>query len=380
MTEKPTPDLPTQAEGKFATVVKSFISPQDIPIVVGVMPAEALSENHEIPRRDTRTREGYQREPSTTRVNRLVQDLSKGRVALPTALLLNLREYDPALDLEPTPGVTRFRLDGRTFHVVDGQHRALALAALVKADPDRWSSFSIPFVCMLGATQRQEMEQFYVVNSTAKSVRTDLALDLLKQRAETDTTVMQALLERGEDWKVRAQALVEAMAESSSWRGRIRFPGEPKADTTISSSGLAFSLKPLLDTPYFGQLAQASQLKILDSFWRGVRAVLPKAFDDPSTYTVQKSVGVNAMHSLLVNTLEYIRSQGRSVLESEQFADALKRPLTHIQGDTTEGAPVIGHEFWLSGPSGAAGAYSSSAGQRVLIARLRSLLPRLEIE
>ena len=50
----------------------------------------------------------------------------------------------------------------------------------------RWGEILIPFVCMIGAGERQEMEQFYVVNSNAKSVRTDLAMDLLKQRAESD--------------------------------------------------------------------------------------------------------------------------------------------------------------------------------------------------
>jgi hypothetical protein len=38
---------------------------------------------------------------------------------------------------------------------------------------------------MIGAGELEEMRQFYVVNSTAKSVRTDLVLDLLKQPRPT---------------------------------------------------------------------------------------------------------------------------------------------------------------------------------------------------
>ena len=49
------------------------------------------------------------------------------------------------------------------------------------------------------------MEQFYVVNSTAKSVRTDLAYDLLKQRAENDPEVIPAL---------------QSGARSGKWTGR----------------------------------------------------------------------------------------------------------------------------------------------------------------
>jgi hypothetical protein len=41
----------------------------------------------------------------------------------------------------------------------------------------------------------EEMRQFYVVNSTAKSVRTDLALDLLKQQYDRDGRVMEQTIE-----------------------------------------------------------------------------------------------------------------------------------------------------------------------------------------
>src|SRR6056297_2176114 len=56
-----------------------------------------------------------------------------------------------------------------------------------------------------------------------KSVRTDLAFDLLKQQAESDPTGMTQLTERGEDWKVQAQGLVDRLStDSAIWRGLIR--------------------------------------------------------------------------------------------------------------------------------------------------------------
>src|SRR5262245_18238265 len=63
------------------------------PEAVGVMTAGQLTQRYEIPRRDFRHKTAYQREVSVTRVNKLVADLAKKRVDLPTALLLNLREY-----------------------------------------------------------------------------------------------------------------------------------------------------------------------------------------------------------------------------------------------------------------------------------------------
>ncbi|MFN0181736.1 MAG: DGQHR domain-containing protein [Gemmatimonadales bacterium] len=351
-----------------------------IQIVVGVMPAAAVYERFVIPRRDSRKKTGYQREPSTTRVNRLATELKRARVSLPTAVLLNLRSFNPNLHLQTLDDHHRFRPNEEDLYVVDGQHRILALEKLIIDAPQDWSSYPLPFVCMLGADDRQEMEQFYVVNSTAKSVRTDLAFDILKQRAESDPVLLEGLTERGEDWKVKAQALVEILAESPVWKGRVRFPGEPKADTTINSSGLATSFKSLLDTPFFGSISNTDRGKILDAYWRGIREILRPAFDEPHRYAVQKSVGVMALHNLLISVVEYIRSRGDSVLESDSFTKAMRNPLEKMQGESAAGEPVTGLDFWLAGTQGAAGAYSSNAGRRVLIARLRGLLPRIEVE
>lgn len=213
------------------------------------MKAGVLTQNYVIPRRDQRHKSGYQREASNSRVNKLVTQLSLNRVDLPTAVLLNMRDFDPQKHLSEENGGTHLLLNGDPLYVVDGQHRIVALDKLVDSDPDRWSDFEIPFSCLLGADEREEMQQFYVVNSTAKSVRTDLAFDLLKQRAETDPEVMKGLVESNERWKVEALALTEALAETEIWRGRIRLPGDEKGVTTINSSGMANSLKALLATP-----------------------------------------------------------------------------------------------------------------------------------
>nr|MDQ3957954.1 hypothetical protein [Actinomycetota bacterium] len=266
------------------------------------------------------------------------------------------------------------------LYVVDGQHRVEALARLVDEDEARWASFEIPFVCMLGAGEREEIRQFYVVNSTAKSVRTDLALDLLKQRAESEPGVIDALIESGQAWKVQGQQLVEDLAKTGLWRGRIRFPGEPKAETTIGSAALVGSLRPLLKTPYFGALTPENQVRILAAYWQGLQKVVPECFVSPTEYTLQKTTGVNVLHGLLVSVLEYVRSVGRSVVEPEVYGDALGNVLPELEGDTASGDIVRGSDFWLGAGEGAAGSYSGNAGRRVLTAKLRGMLPPIEVE
>jgi len=362
-------------------VVRGPTLRRGVQLVIGTMGAGTLTERFRIPRRDHRRKTGYQREISLTRVNRIVTDLREKKIDLPTAVLLNLRAYNESVNLVRRGDTEFFNPDSEPLFIVDGQHRVEALKKLVDAEPERWIDFAIPFVCMLGASELEEMEQFYVVNSTAKSVRTDLALDLLKQRAEADADVMDTLIARGQVWKVKAQTLVEALERNSTiWHGRVRFPGEPGGNTMIASAGMVSALKGLLGTPYFGSITIENQVKVLDAYWEGIRQVIPDVFADPSSYVLQKVTGVLVMHGLLLSVIEYVRSKGWSVIEPTSYEKAMKEALMDLQGDSAEGGVVTGADFWRSGPEGAAGTYSSNAGQRVLIAKLRAMLPAVEVD
>jgi DGQHR domain-containing protein len=355
---------------------------------VGVIQAAALVDRYVIPHRDSRRKVGYQRPTSQPRVNKLIADLRRGQVDLPTAVLLNQRDFEPQTHLvERSDGGALLTPSGSDLYVVDGQHRIEALAKLVEESPEVWSPYEVTFVCMLGADEHEEMKQFYVVNSTAKSVRTDLALDLLKQQAENDPAFMEALIQKGEDWKVEAQTITDALEKTRLWKGRIRLPSESKGETTIGSAGMVSSLKQVLDTPFFGAISTENRVKILTAFWEGIASVIPEAFGlstggpaDPVEYAIQKSTGVMIMHQLLIPTLELLRSQGKSVVESENYAEVLRETLLSLEGDTGEGGVARGADFWLSGVEGAAGSFSSNAGRRVLAARLRSSLPDVEVE
>jgi hypothetical protein len=91
------------------------------------------------------------------------------------------------------------RFGSGALHLVDGQHRVEASRKLIDEDA-KWEDFVVPFVCMVGATEAEEIEQFYVVNSRAKSVRTDLALLLLRTIADRDPKMLERLEEKGRDW------------------------------------------------------------------------------------------------------------------------------------------------------------------------------------
>ncbi|MBM3506176.1 MAG: hypothetical protein FJX64_00305 [Alphaproteobacteria bacterium] len=143
----------------------------------------------------------------------------------------------------------------------------MALQKVYQDAPEKWANFRVQVVLMVGASEKEEMEQFYIVNSTAKSVRTDLALDLLKQRADNDGRVLQQVDERGERWKIVGQSLAETLNEHSAvWKNRIRFPNAPKEETVIPSASFVNSLRGLIKSPFFGGLTTEQQTKLLDAY------------------------------------------------------------------------------------------------------------------
>ena len=361
----------------------------EVPIVTGFIPAGALiPDNFVVPHRNPGTGKGYQRLPQEARINELATDLRKGRVDLPTSVLLNIRNrearrafHDGKLNLAP------FGDDGRAlgyepkFYVVDGQHRILALKRLIEEfDGERWAKYQIPFTCMLGATEEEEMDQFYIVNSKAKSVRTDLAYELLSQMANKDPEVMESLVERGRDWQVHATNIVQQLAEDSPiWRDRIRFAAMEKGNTVMPSASMVSSLKPVLNSPYFKALSSAQQVSILDAYWRGIREVLPDTFDEPSEFSVQKGIGVTVLHMLLTQVIEIARSRGDAVTEPSTYSRILQDSLMQLDGENASGDSVSGLDFWRAAPLGAAGSYSSSAGRRVLVAKMQQRLPKITV-
>jgi DGQHR domain-containing protein len=361
------------------SVVETQPMRKGIPTVVGSISVKDLVGRFAIPRRDFNRKTGYQREPSTSRINQLKGELEANRVDLPTAILANIRKFDPIRNFATVGQHHVLNLFDEELYIVDGQHRVESLVRLYEKDPVRWGAFRLAVSFMLGATELQELEAFYVVNSTAKSVRTDLALDLLKQQAEANPELLEALEERGHGWKVVGQTIAEELAKTSCWKGRIRFPGEPVTDTTINSAGIVSSLQSVLATPYFTMISTPNQVAILDAFWQGIREVLPECFHEPERYALQKSIGVQVMHQVLVSALEAARSSGSSVTDPSVYADLLRQPLAELEGDTRSGGVVRGGEFWLSGSDGAAGQFSSNAGRRVLTARVKRLLPRIEV-
>ena len=366
-------ELPRRWDGKVIRFTSGVISIRDL-----IPRTEVAFRRHS-------TSSGYQREPSNTRVRKLANAIARQRVDLPTALLLNLRDFDPDSDLVAANGRGRphraiLRLTDQTLWCVDGQHRIGALRQLFQESPDTWGSYVIPFVCTLGGSEEFELEQFYIVNSNAKSVPTNLAYELLTHRASIRPGIMEALEEENKGWVAHGKELADEMGRHSQiWTNRIRFPNDPKLETIIQLGGMVNSLKVVLSSPYFMRLTNPSRLAILEAYWEGIRRCIPKAFQRPQDYTVQKSLGVTVFHTILPDILEVVRDRNASTADPEAYHDILADPLDQLNAENAAGDIVFGDEFWKTAPDGAAGGFSSSAGRRVLTSRLKRALPPIQV-
>ncbi|MDE0148306.1 MAG: DGQHR domain-containing protein [Rhodospirillaceae bacterium] len=390
-------DIPRRLEASVTIpVVMGPTVSSGIPTVVGCIPAGVLACRFKVPYRDSLRKTGYQRKPQPGRVSKLAKDLRAETVDIPTAVLLNVRERHAEHLIEMAKGGS-IEIDSAdesfSLYVVDGQHRVLAIRQLCEEDLEVWKNFSVPFVLMLGADEHQELRQFYVVNSNAKSVKTDLAFDLLKQQTDHDGKVMDQAIRDNKAWQISGQCLVDVLNKTSPiWKDRIRLANEDKGDKIIPAASFISSLKPLVSSHYFGQLGTENQVRVLNAFWKAVKEVCPQPFEGqygsdgdlefrPSDFTLQKGIGVTAMHELLLVVLEHVRSRGASVFDSAAYVDLLAPVFENVHGDNTDGETVQSPEFWLVAPKGgAAGGFSSSAGKRVLRAMLLRHLPDMEVE
>lgn len=389
----------TQQEEEALPILKN-IPPVAIPVqmvklprkglemVVGVIKAEDLVPRGKIDKRIHVTDQGYQRELNTSRVRSLAKSITEKRVDLPTGILLNLREFQEEVHLERKAGDQAIlKLNGNTDGVsspedlfeIDGMHRCESLKLCLEGDYERFRHFPIVFCLGLGWSLEDEIEQFYTVNSTAKSPPTNLAYDLLTSMARANADLMSSLEDAGQSWKVHGQQLAEVLnKESGVWQGRIRFSNQEKGVTTLPSAGFVRSIQQVLNGEFYSQLSQENQAQILMSYWEGLKKVLPDTFSNPEDSVMQKALGANVMHSILPTVIEIVRSRKESLLKPDPYANVLKNPLLSLSSENSNGDVVEGEKFWLSGPEGAAGSYSSSAGRRILTSRLRRELPPIE--
>ncbi len=360
-----------------------------VPTYVGVISASTLNELYDVPERDVAKGTGYQRVPGDTRVKKLAKAIEGKKVDLPTAVLLNVREPVPQnfvrnANVNGFANISIMDLSvlmsspGNKLYVVDGQHRVKAIEKALESMGGN-PNLKIPFVCMVGADENVEMWQFYIVNSNAKAVGTDLTYNLMRERAKHDPEFMKGLIEKGDKWKVIADEIVQALSERSVWKGLIKLANAKKLNTTVPSASFVKSLKPLLTNQgVFEDLKLEQRLQLLEAYWKGIEKYYLASgakLEERGQYSLFKGIGVSVMNGMLPRFIEHIRSNGDSLFSADAYSKLVEPFFNNLEGDNGLEEPVSGMDYWRAGPAGVVGTFTGGSGQNVLIDRLKTKLP-----
>ncbi len=300
-------------------------------LYVSAVPASVLLNAHDVDIYDPGTNpDGYQRRPAEYRVDAIARYVLNQEGLLPTAVLVNVRdrwEFQPDAPGGDT-GLLKIPATAPLW-VVDGQHRVRGLQKaqqeLKSSDPEQELEYDLPVVFAVGLDKYAEMRLFHVVNSKAKSVPTDLAAHLLYQafrKEGKESLFRQQKFGEKEYRKAVGTAVAKHLNSSPGpWQGKIRLPNE-RADRRrkpLQVNAVASSLEPALRDPRLRDIYQAQgeeerewpRLRgLVHSYWTALSELMPEAFAEIESYSVQRTAGTYAFHMILPDVVSRCRDRG----------------------------------------------------------------------
>ena len=317
--------------------------------------------------------QGYQREEQQVHYNKVGRYLVTDKSAiLPTSILLSARDgvaFEPAKDC-PTMGYLYIPDEALPLWIVDGQHRVAGLRhAIEDLEDENARNFTLPAVIMADMPKQDEVQQFYIVNSTSKRIKTDLAERLLTEMAEhSDTVKKNQVIGKGKAYLLRAVKIVDMLNEQKNgpWEGRIQQVNKRKVgDVMIAESSFNESLKPVLALPWLSKMPDSELATIINRYWEAIFSYMPTAHSTPRNYSVQKTIGTYTWHLVAPAVLEVCRTNGDFTVE--MMTTILKSAQDYLE-----------EEFWEVGNSDGAAQYSSRAGFTILYEMILETLPEAE--
>ncbi len=330
---------------------------------------------------------GYQRKLSPQAVNGIKDYILTETMnpLLPTGLLVSARG-----ELEFSEKSNGFGelIVNRPLYVIDGQHRFEAWKSLMEQPQYRedWGNFELPIVVLSNFNKRQEVEQFYVINSRQKRIKTDLAQRNFLQLAADDST--SGLIPERLKWMLYATKIVDALNEKDDnlvWENKIELPNEDadiKKIKIISQASFVSSLKPFFvgRTSVFVPKDERPDIEkwagIINDFWKIVYKLYPEAIDNYKDYSLLKTVGVFSLHLFFANMI-YREDFKDYVNNKEAQREVLKKVEKYLSDAKNSSIKL---EFWRSNvPKNVrevgdyASGYSSSSGHNKIVSRIMGI-------
>jgi DGQHR domain-containing protein len=326
---------------------------------------------------------GYQRAPMASRLREMANFIQEPDAILPLGGLLNARTdregaYGSVLEFEPDDGGDGpiqsgwLTIPARAvpLYIVDMQHRLYGIERAIYEDGrEDLKEFPVVLTIADGLSKLEEMEQFEIINTTQKKVRTDLARRLMSMQL-IDPDVALKLDQRGKKWEARGAKVADWLNHNSEiWRGRILPPNKSKREMPTAlarETSFVTSLKPILQTPVFQRMDDDQVATLVDRYWHAVREIWPDAFARPDDHLIHRTSGIFSLHLLMPEVFELARADGRS-------------PTVERMVEVMKDWKKLGEDFWARDNEEGAARYGTSMGAFTrLAAYLRRSLPNLE--
>lgn len=322
-------------------------------------------------RKDNDNIEGYQRIATPSRARAFASFIKNARSVSPVSILLSVRgKVNYKEEAGEGFGVLTIPTQLHLW-VVDGQHRIEGLRMLAEQEPI-YQDFEVPAIIFPLENNYEEAKQFFIINRTQKGVKADLAerflTELAKQEGPDALSDLPSLITRGIDWIPKATRVADILnAKDGCWKGRIRLPNDTKKNSPfsiISQKAFTDSLESILNNPMYADYNEEEAAEILSRYWEAMKELCPEAFDVPSEYVIQRTMGVAVLNRILTSVINYCLSGEGQRLTKEKFKEVL--------GKMKEGMNSV---YWhVDGTAGLAG--TSKKSFSIITNKLREFLEK----
>jgi DGQHR domain-containing protein len=327
-------------------------------------------------------RRGYQRQPTQARFKKIAEYVTRKEGAqplLPQAIVLNARNAlkFTAGSMEGF-GTLEIPDEALPLWEVDGQHRIGGIRRAVEDDPSI-VDYPVPVVIAQNLDRLQEAVLFFVMNTRQQRVPTDLAQRIISEEAK-DPVLREKLITEGKIWIEKAVEVVDRINDlpDHPWSGMIGVPGMKQRGTILRQVSYVQSLKPILavEGQVYGTFQPELLARLLVGYWQALGDVFPAALSDPSTYVIQKTVGVFPLHAIAPIVFEHARTRNGKI-SREGMTEVLSEMAENLREkfNPEEADPSY---FWMS-HGGEAGNYAGAKGFKILMDHLKDALPKRDL-
>jgi len=308
-----------------------------------IVPADIVASKSDIYRRLPDRKDGYQRALSEAR-------LSKGKIGVPsyilrqmgvfpTSILANLRKEEVTLEFKEknkiSENITIGDLevpDEATWYILDGQHRVEGLKIAMRERPEL-ATFPL-VITMTNEGIFYEMLLFYIVNSRAKAVPTDLAYRILQRMlydVRAPMWIEMEIMGRAERRKAVASTIIDFLniKPDSPFNDRIREVGEPEKPEHVTTDGtLTRYVAEILKEKIFQDMYDEEVASLLISYWSAIEELYPDCFKNHRDYILLDTLGISSLSRLFPVIFGYCSKDG------EVSKEQMKKYLEYLQQET----------------------------------------------